>query len=164
MNQRSIFIDWTANHGSPKIQVALMLFRLAVAVRGDRSRRRPPLSIPVGTVYRLLVEWTWGIELPWRLRVGAPIMIYHGFGVVVNEETKIGDRVTLRQGVTIGNLQGGGPCPVIEDDVEVGVGAVIIGGVTIGKGARIGANAVVLRDVPAGATAVGVPARILNRD
>jgi serine O-acetyltransferase len=34
----------------------------------------------------------------------------------------------------------------------------------VGDGAKIGSNAVVVRDVPAGATAVGIPARILESD
>jgi serine O-acetyltransferase len=37
-----------------------------------------------------------------------------------------------------------------------------LGDLTIGNGARIGTNAVVLKDVPAGASAVGVPARIIE--
>ncbi|MCB1349551.1 MAG: hypothetical protein KDK11_13260, partial [Maritimibacter sp.] len=54
--------------------------------------------------------------------------------------------------------------PVIGDDVDIGAGAVILGDVKIGRGARIGANAVVVKDIPSGAIAVGVPARILERD
>ncbi|GAA3319120.1 hypothetical protein GCM10020331_024690 [Ectobacillus funiculus] len=38
----------------------------------------------------------------------------------------------------------------------------ILGPVVIGNGARIGANAVVLKDIPMGATAVGIPAKILD--
>ena len=34
----------------------------------------------------------------------------------------------------------------------------------VGAGAKVGSNAVVVRDVPAGATAVGNPARIIQRD
>jgi len=41
---------------------------------------------------------------------------------------------------------------------------VTLGAVKIGDNARIGANAAVVDDVPAGATAVGVPARIVERD
>jgi serine O-acetyltransferase len=55
-----------------------------------------------------------------------------------------------------------GPVPVLEDDVELGAYAQILGGVRIGRGARIGAMSVVLCDVPPGATAVGVPARIVE--
>ncbi|MBY0396499.1 MAG: serine acetyltransferase, partial [Thermoleophilia bacterium] len=67
------------------------------------------------------------------------------------------------QQVTLGI---GGPkpgAPVRGGQVDVGAGAKILGGVVIGDRARIGANAVVLQDVPAGATAVGIPARILDR-
>ena len=46
--------------------------------------------------------------------------------------------------------------------MDIGTGAKILGGVTIGDHAKIGANAVVLRDVPAFATAVGIPAHIVN--
>ncbi len=47
---------------------------------------------------------------------------------------------------------------------NIGAGAKILGGVHIGDHARIGANAVVLQDVPRGATAVGVPARIVDHE
>jgi serine O-acetyltransferase len=40
----------------------------------------------------------------------------------------------------------------------------VLGGVHIGDHARIGANAVVLQDVPRGATAVGIPARIVDHE
>jgi serine O-acetyltransferase len=52
--------------------------------------------------------------------------------------------------------------PRLGGHVDVGAGAKLIGPITIGDHARIGANAVVTRDVPAGATAVGIPARILD--
>ena len=39
-----------------------------------------------------------------------------------------------------------------------------LGGVRVGRGAKVGAMSVVLRDVPPGAVAVGVPARIIERD
>jgi serine O-acetyltransferase len=53
--------------------------------------------------------------------------------------------------------------PRIGGHVDIGAGAKILGGVVIGDHAKIGANAVVTRDVPAGATAVGIPARIVER-
>jgi acetyltransferase-like isoleucine patch superfamily enzyme len=48
---------------------------------------------------------------------------------------------------------------VIEDDVQIGMGAIILKGVHIGKGARVQAGAVVTRSVPAGAVVAGNPAR-----
>ncbi len=52
---------------------------------------------------------------------------------------------------------------VIEDGVMIGAGAVILKNVHIGKNAKIGANAVVVCDIPEGATAVGAPAKIIER-
>jgi serine O-acetyltransferase len=52
---------------------------------------------------------------------------------------------------------------VIDEDVEIGVGARILGPVHIGARAQIGANAVVLRDVPPDSFAAGVPATIRPR-
>jgi serine O-acetyltransferase len=52
--------------------------------------------------------------------------------------------------------------PRIGNDVFIGAGAKILGPVTVGDGAIVAANSLVLTNVPPGATAVGVPARMLN--
>ena len=73
------------------------------------------------------------------------------------------------QGVTLGVIEPDGErpdpkgSPQLGRNILVGAGANVLGRITVGDGARIGANAVVLCDVPDGATAVGVPARILER-
>jgi len=48
--------------------------------------------------------------------------------------------------------------------VVVSAGAKVLGGFTVGDGAKVGSNAVVIKPVPAGATAVGIPARIIQPD
>ena len=48
---------------------------------------------------------------------------------------------------------------VIEDDVEIGIGAMVLKGVTIGRGAVVAPGAIVTRDVAAGARVEGNPAR-----
>jgi serine O-acetyltransferase len=54
--------------------------------------------------------------------------------------------------------------PTLKQGVVIGAGAKILGPITIGRGAKIGSNAVVVKDVPAKATAVGIPARIVEED
>jgi serine O-acetyltransferase len=46
--------------------------------------------------------------------------------------------------------------------VVIGAGAKVLGPITLFEGAKVGSNAVVVRDVPPGATAVGIPARIIE--
>jgi len=108
-----------------------------------------------------VVETVTGISLPKDCRIGPGLRIWHFGGIFVNPGTVIGANCTLRQGVTLGNRVEDGPCPVLEDGVELGAYAQVLGGVRLGAGCRIGAMAVVLQDVPPGATAVGNPARIL---
>jgi serine O-acetyltransferase len=74
----------------------------------------------------------------------------------------VGAGTVIAPFVTIGLVEGGMEGPTIGANVNVGTGACILGTVTVGDGAGIGAGAVVLDDVPAGATAVGVPARVLD--
>jgi acetyltransferase-like isoleucine patch superfamily enzyme len=50
----------------------------------------------------------------------------------------------------------------LDDGCDIGAGAIIMMGVHIGKEVQIGAGAVVNRDIPDKATAVGIPARIIN--
>ena len=105
-----------------------------------------------------------GIEIHPGAVVGRRVFIDHGMGVVVGETAEIGDDCTIYQGVTPGgtSLDGGKRHPTLEAGVVVGAGAKVLGPFTVGAGARIGSNAVVVRAVPPGATAVGIPARIVE--
>jgi serine O-acetyltransferase len=95
-------------------------------------------------------------------RLGSGLMLPHPNGVVIHEDARIGDDCMIMQQVTVGMI-GEGEVPTIGNRVYIGAGAKIIGKLVIGDGARIGANAVVTSDVPPNCTAVGVPARIIER-
>lgn len=107
------------------------------------------------------VETATGISFTKLAQIGPGLRIHHFGNIFLHSDVRIGARCTLRQGVTIGNREEGGPVPAVGDDVEFGAYAQVLGGIRIGDGARIGAMSVVLQDVPAGATAVGIPARII---
>lgn len=150
--------DITANRGQVKGQFIVVAFRLAHAARQPVSRSPRPIAIIVGVIYRLVIEWLLGVEIPWRTSIGRRLRVLHGVGIVINDGTVIGDDVVLRQNVTIGNQRGGLPCPRIGNHVKLGASAIIIGDVVIGDRAQIGAGAVVTHSVPPGGIAVGNPA------
>jgi serine O-acetyltransferase len=107
-----------------------------------------------------------GIEIHPGATIGKRFFIDHGMGVVIGETAIIGDDCTLYHGVTLGGTSWnkGKRHPTLEDGVVIGAGAKILGPITIGEGAKVGSNAVVVKDVPENATAVGIPARILEED
>lgn len=109
-------------------------------------------------------RWLTGIEIHPGATIGRRVFIDHGMGVVIGETAVIHDNCTLYHGVTLGGTSWnkGKRHPTLEQGVVIGAGAKILGPITIGAGAKIGSNAVVVKDVPAGATAVGIPARILD--
>ncbi len=124
---------------------------------------RAPLSIMYRVMFRHVRD-KYGIELEYCTKLGRRVKIHHQSGIVINGYCEIGDDCILRQNVTMGIRNVGDVvAPKLGNGVDVGAGAVILGGITVGDGAQIGANAVVLSDVPAGAVAVGIPARIIQR-
>ena len=112
-----------------------------------------------------LSRWLTGIEIHPGARIGRRFFIDHGMGVVIGETSEIGDDCTLYHGVTLGGTSWnkGKRHPTLANGVVIGAGAKILGPITVGTGAHIGSNAVVVKNVPPGATAIGIPARILEK-
>jgi serine O-acetyltransferase len=107
------------------------------------------------------------LEVPARLDIGPGLVITHPYGTVLGA-ARIGANVTIFQQVTLGAVEADFAYdlvkrPVVSDDVTVAAGAKVLGPVILGRGCTVGANAVVLVNVPPGCTAVGVPARIIEK-
>tara|TARA_R110002012_G_scaffold243888_2_gene418576 strand:- start:387 stop:905 length:519 start_codon:yes stop_codon:yes gene_type:complete len=88
-------------------------------------------------------------------------VIMHPVGVVINSKVCGGKSIIVESGVVIGDEKG--QAPVLGSNIFIGAGAKIIGGITIGDNVKIGANAVVVKDLPSNVTAVGIPAKIINK-
>src|SRR6185369_7520718 len=110
------------------------------------------------------VQWTCGITLPYTVKLGRRVRIWHHGGMILHAAS-IGDDVHIRQNTTFGIARRDRlhELPKIEDRVDVGCGAVILGAVTVGHDSVIGANAVVVKEVPPNSLAVGVPARVMEK-
>ena len=125
------------------------------------------LRAPLTLLYRLLArpaELLGGIHLPYTVRLGRRVRIWHHGGMVLHARS-IGDDVHIRQNTTFGVAVRGQnrAIPVIGDRVDLGCGVCVLGAVTIGHDSLIGANAVVVTDIPPHSTAVGIPARVIKR-
>ncbi|MGI0523738.1 serine O-acetyltransferase [Rhizobium giardinii] len=143
---------------------ALLVYRLSAPRKHVKSKIfRIPYFI-VNRIMQKFIEVTCGIHLPESTAIGRRLNIEHFGGIIVHGHCVIGDDVTIRQGVTLGNKGAGNlaGAPRIGNRVDIGAGAKIIGNVTIGDDVRIGANAVVLTDIPSHSLAVGVPARVVS--
>ncbi len=108
-----------------------------------------------------------GIEIHPGATIGRRVFIDHGFGVVIGETAEIGDDCTIYQGVTLGGTslsKGTKRHPTLGRGANIGAGAKVLGSFTVGEGAKVGSNAVVVKEVPPGATAVGNPARIIEKE
>lgn len=118
---------------------------------------------------RLLSQWArllTGIEIHPGAILGKRFFIDHGMGVVIGETARVGDDVTIYQGVTLGGTgkRNGKRHPTLRNNVVVGAGAQILGNITVGENSRVGAGSVVLTDVPDNSTIVGVPGHLIFRE
>ena len=138
---------------------ALLVHRVAHWLWGARLKWLARLTSHVG---RFLT----GIEIHPGARIGRRFFIDHGMGVVIGETAEVGDDCTLYHGVTLGGTSWnkGKRHPTLGNGVVLGAGAKILGPITIGDGARVGSNAVVVKSVPPGATAIGIPAHIVEKE
>jgi serine O-acetyltransferase len=115
-----------------------------------------------------------GVEIPRSVPIGPDFELAHGgVGVVIHSKARIGARVKIYPGVTIGRADIYRPAAqskfesiLIEDDVILAPGAKILGSsgvLRVGRGSVIGANAVLLESTGEGEVWAGMPARCVGR-
>lgn len=113
------------------------------------------------------------VPTPQRVRLGEGVQVHAGS--ILTTDIDVGDFVILNRHVDISHdcrvgawatfapgvtLAGG---VIVDEGADLGARSTCIPGVRVGAWSVIGAGAVVTRDVPSGITAVGVPARALNK-
>lgn len=124
---------------------------------------RAPLTFLYCILFKC-VECLGGITLPFTVRLGRRVRIWHHGGMILHARS-IGDDCHIRHNSTFGvaRRDQNRAIPTIGDRVDIGCGVCVLGNVRIGNDSVIGANAVVLIDVPPSSLAVGVPAVIRQR-
>ena len=138
---------------------AMFFYRIANALYKKGLRFLPRFISAIG-------QFLTTVDIHPAATIGCRVFIDHAVGVVIGETAVIGDDVLIYQQVTLGGVSTskGKRHPTIGNNVVVGAGAKVLGNITLGDGCKVGANSVVVKDVPAYATAVGIPARIINCD
>jgi serine O-acetyltransferase len=85
-------------------------------------------------------------------------------GIIIAPNVIVGENCDIYADVRLVLGHGVKQGPVIGHHVFLGDGAKVVGHVRVGDHAIIGVSSVVTRDIPSGATAVGIPARVVNDD
>lgn len=115
-----------------------------------------------------------GAEVPRPVPVGPGCQLEHGgFGVVIHSKARLGARIKIYPGVTLGRADIYRPAEqskfegiVIEDDVILCPGAKVLckaGVLRVGRGTVVGANAVLLESTGEYEIWAGVPARRIGK-
>jgi putative colanic acid biosynthesis acetyltransferase WcaB len=159
-----VFQDWNANKTSAKGRVITVLFRIANFCSTRKIYRY--IGFPYLVFYKILVEWIFCIEIPWNIKAGKGLRIYHGQGLVLNSQVVIGNNCTLRHCTTLGNKQlpngAQSKAPVLADFVDVGCNTCIIGDIFIGDHVAIGSGSVVTKSVAPNMIVAGNPATVIK--
>jgi serine O-acetyltransferase len=148
---------------------AVAYYRVADALRrSTRLRRFARVGAQLILVRMSRVP---GVEIRTVHAIGAGLVTFHPHDIVIGQGARIGRRVTLYNGVTLGarSLATDGEVhptgtryPTLEDGVIVYSGAKLIGPITIGADSVVAANSVVTRSFPANSVIAGAPARKLD--
>jgi serine O-acetyltransferase len=127
----------------------------------------------IGKLFYFLLKLL-GSEIPVSVPIGHGFLLEHGgHGVVIHSKARIGDRVHIYQGVTLGRADIYLPMSrskfegiEIGDDVILSPGCKILckeGILKVGNGTVVGANAVLLQSTGEYEIWAGSPARLVGK-
>ena len=162
--QREVEADAQAAYdGDPSIndilEVATSIPSITAILHYRIARRMLLLGIPLLPRYLCYKAYCeTGIDIHPGAQIGRSLFLDHGSGIVIGETARVGDRVRIYQGVTLGSrsfpqdkdgklLKGLQRHPVVGNNVVIYAGATILGRICIGDNSVIGGNVWVTRSV-----------------
>jgi serine O-acetyltransferase len=111
-----------------------------------------------------LLFYLFKIEISRHASIAPGLRLPHPMGIIIAPNVIVGENCDIYADVRLVLGHGVKQGPVIGHHVFLGDGAKVVGHVRVGDHAIIGVSSVVTRDIPSGATAVGIPARVVNDD
>lgn len=157
----TLLFDIKVNKKNTKGLLFIVFFRLSNLF--SRNVILKILGLPIRLLYKIIVQWVLGIDIPDQTKIGKGFKVFHGQGLIISNLTIIGNNVTVRHNTTIGNAKHDGGCPIIGNNVNIGANSVVIGDINIGSNSFIAAGSVVVKDVPANVIVAGNPAKIIKQ-
>ena len=127
-------------------------FQLLIAYRVMRALRGAG-HVAAAKIVSRLMRHAYGSDIHWDAELDPGVVIVHGFGLALAPGVRVSAGCILFQHVTLG--RGSDPdtkqagCPVLEENVHVGVGATVVGPLRVGASSKIMPGCTVIRSVPA---------------
>ena len=111
-----------------------------------------------------LLFYLFKIEISKKATIGPGLRLPHPMGIIIAPNVCIGSDCDLYADIRLVLAHGSKQGPAIGNHVFLGDGAKVVGNVTVGDHAIIGVSTVVTKNIPANATAVGIPAKIIDEN
>lgn len=140
------------------------LFWMRLCKYFDSNKLLKLTLFPISKLMLTHYKYIFGISLSYRTKIGEGIYFPHFGGIVINDESQLGNNLVISQGVTIGKTDRGKlkGVPVVGDNTFIGPNTVIVGGITIGQNVLIAPNSFVNFNVPDNAVVIGNPGKIVS--
>jgi serine O-acetyltransferase len=132
-------------------------FHLCVLYRLGALCHRLRLSV-LALTFEKLIYHLYHCIVPSSMQAGKGLWFPHPLSIVVADNVRLGDAVTLYQGVQLVNGGENTSAIRVGNGALIGADAMVLGH-SVGALSIVGARAMVLADVPAGHVAIGHPAR-----
>ena len=140
------------------------LFWMRVCLYSNKNIFLKLLLFPLSKLLLNHYKFKFGVCLSYRATLGMGLYLPHFGGIVINDDSVLGDNLVISQGVTLGKTDRGKHkgSPVINDNVFIGPNSVVVGGISIGRNVLIAPNSFVNFDIPENAVVSGNPAKIIS--
>ncbi len=152
----SLLQDIRSVKGNKKGLVFILLFRLS-SFFGKGNVFLQIIGLPIRVVYLVFVQWILGIDIPDKTTIGKGFNVWHGQGLIIHPDCKIGDKVTVRHNTTIGQKRPNEMPPKIGNNVDISAHVMIIGDINIGDNVVIGAFTLINKSIPSSSIVYGNP-------
>jgi serine O-acetyltransferase len=120
------------------------------------------IKLPFKILRKLIIRYMYSCEIYSESFISVnsllTLRLPHPFMIIIHKNARIGENVTIFQGVTIGvveRFQRNDVCPIIGNNVYIGCTATILSA-TIADNCKIGAHALVLKSVFEPQTITGI--------